>query len=211
MQIQNEGFDEQLQKLAVEAMQYPDQGPQRQRILNKLVKKIWHSNSLGHPQRGLWSPDLYEDLYNEALQKTLLEICQKIDRYNPEYPVMAWVNFLLSKRFQDVVKQWCSTKGGSTTSLDELDNLPSDGLNPEAHLESEMLWQFLKEDPENRLKEHIRDHPEATFQHMAIARLEEKTWEEISAELNNLSIQTLCCFFNRQLRRLMPYFQKYLR
>jgi hypothetical protein len=75
-----------------------------------------------------------------------------------------------------------------------------------------LLQQFLEEDPEKLLiNEHIRGHSQASFQYIAIARLvQEKTWEEISAELNHISIQTLCSFFHRRLRKLMPYFQKYL-
>ncbi len=210
-------LDEQLQQLAIEAKQHPPLSPQRQLALNRLVNKILQADSLSHPQSGLWPPSLYEDLYSEALQKTLLEICQKIDRYNPEHPVMAWVNYLLGKRFQDVVKAWYSNKGDQeqvVISLDELDSLVSKNVVPEEQLlsESQMLRQFLEDDPGNLLKnEHIRGHPQASFQYIAIARLvEEKTWEDISSELNNMSIQTLCSFFHRRLRKLMPYFQKYL-
>lgn len=83
----NDAFDRQLQQLAIESKQHPSLSPQRQLALNRLVNKILQSDSLSHPQRGSWSPNLYEDLYNEALQKTLLEICQKIDSYNPNHPV----------------------------------------------------------------------------------------------------------------------------
>jgi hypothetical protein len=78
--------------------------------------------------------------------------------------------------------------------------------------DSQLLGRFLEDDPENILRnEHVRGHPQASFQYIAIARfVEEKTWEEISTELNDMSIQTLCSFFNRQLRKLMPYFQNYL-
>ncbi|HAA31688.1 MAG TPA: hypothetical protein DCE56_33305 [Cyanobacteria bacterium UBA8553] len=215
MQMENEypeNFDEQLQQLAIEAKQHPPMSPQRQLALNRLVNKILQSESLSHPQRGQWPPSLYEDLYNEALQKTLLEICQKIDRYNPERPVMAWVNYLLGMRFCDVVKQWYQGEG-AVISFDELDNLISNNFSPEAHIlsEVEMLRQFLKDDPENLLKkEYLRGHPEANFQYIAIARfVEEKTWKEISTELG-VPISSLNNFFDRRLRNLIPHFQKYL-
>ncbi|MBW4682537.1 MAG: hypothetical protein KME19_20955 [Microcoleus vaginatus WJT46-NPBG5] len=210
-------FDERLQQLALEAKQHPPLSPQRQLALNKLVNQILQADSLSHPQSGLWLPHLYEDFYNEALQKTLLEICQKIDRYNPGYAVMAWVNYLLAKRFQDVIKAWYSNNGRReqiVISLNELDQLISKELPPAEKIvsESEMLRQFLEADPENLLKtEFIRGYPQANFQCIAIARfVEEKTWEDISLELNNLSVQTLCSFFHRRLHKLMPYFQKYL-
>ena len=212
-------FDERLQQLAIEAKQQPPLSPQRQLLLNRLVNKILQSNRLSHPQRGSWSRSLYEDLYNEALQKTLLEICQRIDNYNPDHAVMAWVNYLLKKRFSDVVRRYFnhgithvpqSNPNARVISLSELEySLISE---EPTMTESQLLGRFLEDDPENLLKnEHIRGHPQASFQYIAIARfVEEKTWEEISAELNDISIQTLYSFFNRQLRKLMPYFQKYL-
>ncbi len=214
-------FDERLQQLAIEAKQQPPLSPQRQLLLNRLVNKILQSNRLSHPQRGFWSwsPSLYEDLYNEALQKTLLEICQNIDNYNSEHPVMAWVNCLLKNRFRDVVKKYRnqgitnipqSNPNATVISLSELEySLISE---EPTMTESQVLGRFLEDDPENLLKnEHIRGHPQASFQYIAIARfVEEKTWEEISAELNDISIQTLYSFFHRQLHKLMPYFQKYL-
>jgi hypothetical protein len=212
-------FDERLQQLAIEAKQQPPLSPQRQLLLNRLVNKILQSNRLSHPQRGSWSRSLYEDLYNEALQKTLLEICQRIDNYNPDHAVMAWVNYLLKKRFSDVVTRYFnqgithvpqSNPNAQVISLSELEySLISE---EPTMTESQLLGRFLEDDPENLLKnEHIRGHPQASFQYIAIARfVEEKTWEEISAELNDISIQTLYSFFNRQLRKLMPYFQKYL-
>jgi Cdc6-like AAA superfamily ATPase len=114
-----------------------------------------------------------------------------------------------------VVKEWYSNKGEQVIiSLDELDSLVSKKLVPEEQMLSEfqMLRQFLEDDPENLLKnEHIRGYPQASFQYIAIARfVEEKTWETISTELNDMSIQTLCSFFHRRLHKLMPYFQKYL-
>jgi hypothetical protein len=212
-------FDERLQQLAIEAKQHPPLSPQRQLALNRLVNNILQADSLSHPQKGSWSPNLYEDLYNEALQKMLLQICQNIDSYNPEHPVMAWVNYLLDKRFRDVAKKYLnqgmtnirqSNKKKRVISLNELE----DSLICEEPTLSDfqLLQDFLEEDPEGLLiNEHIRGHNQATFQYIAIARLVAgKTWEEISTELNNLSIQTLCSFFHRRLRKLMPYFQKYL-
>ena len=209
-----------LQELAKEAQQHPHQSSQRGLALNKLVNEIWKSDRLGHPQRGVWSPGLYENLYNEALQITLLEVCQKIDNYNPEYPVMAWVNFLLKNRFINVVnhynKQGVTHKPkGQTTpilSLDDLDNhdkhLPE---SEEAFTDAHLLQQFLKDDPENLLKtEQLSSHPEISFQLLAWAKfVEDKTWKEISQNLG-ISTQTLTSFFYRRLQKMIPYFRKYL-
>lgn len=214
-----DAFDQQVQQLAIAAKQHPALSPQRQLALNRLVNAILQADSLSHPQRGSWSPNLYEDLYHEALQKTLLEICQKIDHYNPRHPVMAWVNYLLNKRFQDVVERYLNQgmtnirQSNPQTRVISLNELEDCLISEEkTWSDFQLLQNFLEDDPENLLQhEHIRGYPLATFQYIAIARMvEEKTWEQISTELNNISIQTICSFFHRRLRKLMPYFQKYL-
>jgi hypothetical protein len=216
----NDDLDQRLQKHAQETQQYPPQSSDRQLALNRLVNEILKSGRLSHPQRQLWSPSIYEDLYNEALQKTLLEICQKIDSYNPDHPVLAWVNFRLNCQFIDVVNDY--RKQGITQiprsdktqqiaylpSLDDLDNLVSveDTLST-----AQLLQQFIQDDPENLLqKQRLRERPEITFQSLLWARFAEgQTWLTISTNLG-VSDQTLCSFFNRRLKDLIPYFRKYL-
>jgi DNA-directed RNA polymerase specialized sigma24 family protein len=217
LQESPDNLDQDLQQLAIAAQQQP---PSERRIaLNRLVQGILKSNHLGHPQRGQWAATIYEDIYHEALQKTLLEICQKIDRYNPEHPVMAWVNFYLNNHFIGVVKDY--QRSGLTyvpranqvytnclPSWDDLDRyVPVE----EAMTDEQHLRQFLEEDPENLLKaERLRERSDVTFQYLALAKfVEDRTWADIADNLG-ISIQTLCSFFNRRLQKLMPYFHKYL-
>jgi DNA-directed RNA polymerase specialized sigma24 family protein len=213
-------LDQLLQQRAKETQQYPCQSTQRQLALNRLINEILKSGRLGHPQRNLWSSGLYEDLYNEALQKTLIEICQKIDNYNPEHPVMAWVNFHLNYQFINVVNDYRKkgiTHISKSDRAEQLAYLPSlDDLDKfisveETHSDDQLLRQFLQDDPENLLKKkQLRDRPEVTFQALALAKfVEGQTWTEIATDLG-VSVQTLCSFFNRQLKELMPYFRKYL-
>ncbi len=211
--------DQVLQELAQAAQRYPAQSPARQRLLNNLVAQVMQSQQLGHPQKGAWPPQLYEDLYNEALQRTLLEICQKIDSYNPQHAVMAWVNFLLSRYFIRVLNDYRrsgltylpASDQGKTPALRSLDDLDWDIPVEESISDNCLLQQFLAEDPENLLKqEHLRERPEITFQWLALEKVvQDRTWEEISGELN-ISIQTLCSFFNRRLQKLTPYFHRHL-
>jgi hypothetical protein len=211
--------DQVLQELALEAQQHPAQSPTRQKLLNNLVVQIMQSQQLGHPQRGAWPPQLYEDLYNEALQRTLLEVCQKIENYNSQHAVMAWVNFLLNKYFIRVLNDnrrfgltYLPThEQGKTPTLRSLDALDWDIPVEESLADDRLLQQFLAEDPENLLKqEHLRERPEITFQWLAMAKVvQDRTWEEISGELD-ISIQTLCSFFNRRLQKLTPYFRRHL-
>lgn len=204
----NEELAPLLGRLAQLAKQYPANSHTRRIALNRLVYQILTSNQLGHPHRNQWPSNVYEDLYNEALQRTLLEICQKIDNYRPEHPVMAWFNCLLKYNFLAVVREHQHPQI-ILTSIEDLDRLigkSDDGLD-----NHQILRRFLEEDPENLLKRvHIQGRSDVTFQSLAIARyVYDESWENLSTNLG-ISIQTLCSFFNRQLRKLVPYFQKHL-
>lgn len=209
----------QLQRVALQAKNSPPHSVARQQSLNQLINLILESKQLGHPQRGLWSESLYQDFYGEALQKTLLEVCLKIESYNPEYSVMAWVNFRLKKQFIEVVRDY--HKKGLTysprqrqigvflfASLEDLDRYLK--LDHDVS-QVQQLEDFIETDPEGRFsQETIRGYPEVTFQRLAKARLiEEKSWDTIAQDCQ-ISVQTLCSFFNRRLRKFIPYFRKYL-
>jgi DNA-directed RNA polymerase specialized sigma24 family protein len=202
----------------------PTHSLKRQKIMQQLVQGILQSGRLGHPQRSLWSASLYEDLYNEALQKTLMDICQKLDQYNAEHPVMAWVNFRLNCHFIEVVKDY--QKQGITqmpkdgglmpVRFPDLEDLPlwvaqAPLSETDADVEKSQLQQFLRQDPEGLFqKQRLRDRPEVSFQTLAIAKyINGQSWSEIAQSLN-IPVQTLCSFFNRQLKPLIPYFKKYL-
>lgn len=217
-------FDRQLQQQVAAARACPPLSPQRQKLLNQIVQNIYRSGRLGHPQRGRWPQGLYEDLYNEALQKTLIEICQKLNQYNSEHPVMAWVNFRLNYQFIEVVKdyqkqgvtQMPKTGGLIPVRLPSLEELPllatqDSDSDPSSDPNDIQMRQFLRQDPEGLLhKQRLRERPEITFQALAIAKfIEGQSWLEIAASLD-ISAQTLCSFFNRQLRALIPYFKRYL-
>jgi DNA-directed RNA polymerase specialized sigma24 family protein len=202
---ESDDLDRLLRELALEAQKHSPQSPQRQVALNRLWQLIWKSNRLGHPQQGRWTSSIYEDLYNEAIARTCLEICQKIDRYDSKYPVMLWVNSCLKFNFKQVVKE--CYEHTFLPSLDDLDlDIPVDEIPSEA----QVFRKFLEEDPEGLLKsEQLREQPNVTFQFLAIARhVEDRNWKDISDELE-ISIQTLCSFFNRCLGKLTLYFYKY--
>ena len=91
-------LNQKLQQLVAKAQGHPPESVERQIAVSELFNEIVCCHCLARPQQRSWHPSVYEDLYNEALLRTLREICQKIDRYNPNHPVMAWVNFLLKKR-----------------------------------------------------------------------------------------------------------------
>jgi hypothetical protein len=202
----SDDLDRLLQELALAAKQHPAKSPQRQVTLNRLWQMILQSQHLGRPQKGAWQSNLYEDFYNEALARTGLEICQKIDRYNPEHPVMAWVNFCLNIHFKRAVEDYYKY-----SSLPSIDDLESDIPGEETHSEDRSLRQFLEEDPEGLLKaESLQKRADVTFQLLALEKyVKDRTWESIANELG-IPFSTLSAFFDRRFRKLKPYFLKYL-
>lgn len=74
---------------------------------------------------------------------------------------------------------------------------------------SETLRQYIEDDPAKLFQKHIREHPQATFQAIALARLDGKTWQEMS-ESFGIGIPTLNNFFQRRLRELTPEIRKYI-
>jgi DNA-directed RNA polymerase specialized sigma24 family protein len=143
-------IDLQLQQFAQNAQQHPPKTLERQRVLNELVNLIRQSKRIGHPQRSLWASGVYEDLHSEAFQETLIVVCQRIDTYNSDYPVMEWVNIILKRQFSDVVKKY--RRAGRTNlsreeeiipiysldnfihSLEDLETLPLDKIQAKAPL-----------------------------------------------------------------------------
>jgi hypothetical protein len=212
-------FEQQLQQQVKEIQQYSVQSSERKLLLNRLVNDICRSGKLGHPQKTSWPFGLYADLYNEALQRTLLDICQKVDHYNPEHPVMAWVNFRLSCEFINVVNDYRKQgltqlpKAGESSPVVSLPTL--DDLTVSTAFEEDptiqLLQQFLQTDPDGLLQNRqLRERPEITFQSLAIAKfIEGKSWAELATNLE-ISAQTLSSFFNRQLKDLIPYLKNYL-
>jgi hypothetical protein len=205
-----------LNQLAIEAQQHPPRSYERRKALSLLADKILNSDRLASPQKRTfpYHSSLYEDLYNEALSNTLMEICQKIDRYNPEQDVMAWCNFLLGKRFTDSFKQYINrgithiARGCETPTIEALNHfIPA----PEQISESLELQKLIEENPGNLFtQDHVKGQPRATFQFLALAKIwQDQKWKEISSELN-VPVSSLCEFFNKRLKEFKPYFQDYL-
>jgi hypothetical protein len=72
----------------------------------------------------------------------------------------------------------------------------------------EKIYQYIEQDPEDLFKKtHIVDHPEANFQVIALAKLSDKTWQEISSELN-ITLDSLGYFYQYYCRKFAPKLQK---
>ncbi len=201
--------DLELNQLAEEAPQYPERSYKRRRTLNLLAIKILQSRKLTRPHNDSLPPAVSEDLYHEALNITVMEICKKIDEYDSTRgDILGWANFLLKRRFIDLVRKWRSHNCRPFNLNDIEHHL---GTWDGSHSASEELKQVIEEDPDGVFtRTHIRRNPQATFQFLVLARIwEDRRWQDISTELE-VPQATLCEFFQRQLNELKPYLQDYL-
>lgn len=193
---------------------------ERKVALNLLVEGMYIADRFCYPNNASFSlpPGVYEYVYNEAIQITLLEICQNIDNYNPNHDVMAWVNFLLSRRFSDVrnkyvrhgIRELPKDSKNPVVSLNEPETIEKFWRKEEAESKSQQFREFITEDPDNIFtKEHIQNRPDANFRVIVLERIwGGKTWENISEELR-IPIPTLCSFYHRCLKKFRNYFQEY--
>jgi len=203
--------DTQLKKLALEAQRHPHHSQLRQQALTELVNAIILSGRLCHPHRWITPNDFYELIYEEAVNQTLVYVCQKLDNYDPEkgreHKFTNWVNFRLDK-----IMLGCYTKFKQRVSPELLTLADLDSIVQVEETQtscSELLRQCLEDDTNNIFKnEYIRNCPQANFRDIALATFSGKSWEEISAEMD-VKISTLSSFFQRSCKKFSPQFKEY--
>ena len=203
--------DAQLKKLALEAQQQPPNSESRQQALIELVNAIVLSGRLCRPHRWISPNDSYELIYEEAVNQTLLYVCQAIDKYDPErgreQKFTNWVNFKLDK---NVLKCYNNFRSANDADIPTLSNLEDIAQPEPQNALPEILRQCLEEDANHLFKnEHIRNCPNANFQSIALATISGKSWEEISAEFG-IRVPTLSSFFQRSCKKFAPQFKEYL-
>ncbi|HEY9706405.1 MAG TPA: hypothetical protein V6C58_28485, partial [Allocoleopsis sp.] len=61
--------------------------------LDILITAIRRSGKLAHPHRSKFPAQMYQDIYQEAINRTLLYVWQNIDKYDENKgSVMGWIN-----------------------------------------------------------------------------------------------------------------------
>lgn len=203
-------LDAQLKELALLAQQHPHATKGRRIALTQLVNAVWQSGKLYRPYKGQFQL-LYQDIYEEAVQNLFFYICQNdnINKYNPERgEVMVWVNVLLTKRFfPEAIPKIIGKESEINLENSQLENIPS--FEPPVSL-FEQVRQCIEDDVDRIFsKEHIKGHPEANFQAIAIRRYSGVPWKDISREWG-IGITTLHNFYQRCIERFAPNFREYL-
>jgi DNA-directed RNA polymerase specialized sigma24 family protein len=212
--LQNHAFrtvldDAQLKKLALEAQRHPPHTELRQHALGELVEAIRLSGKLGHPHRTRFSPQFYDLLYEEAVNKTLTYVCRKIDKYDPERgqdkKFMTWVNFRLDRVIIETSREF---RDPIITDLPSLTDLEERCKSDESPSLFDKVRESIEEDAKNLFKQaHIRNHMNANFQAIALARFSGQSWEEISAKFG-IPLPTLSSFFQRCCEKFRSQFRQ---
>ncbi|WP_424094519.1 hypothetical protein [Moorena producens] len=99
-----------------------------------------------------------------------------------------------------------STLSGLNKKLITIENIPQSEIDIPL---SEKVRQYIDEDPDRLFQKHIRNHPEATFQTIALAYIDGTKWKEIS-KLFGISVPTLSHFYQRCLKEVAPKIKKYI-
>ncbi|NET01403.1 MAG: sigma-70 family RNA polymerase sigma factor [Sphaerospermopsis sp. SIO1G1] len=222
-----------LENLALEAQRYPARSKERQICLTKLTNGIMQkSNQLRCQNVHNFPLNVYQEVFNEALQQTFLEIFEKIDDYDLNKAlVMGWFKFLLDKRFKDACNQHLkrrrvTQKGtrvqisdksldvsvspsqpNSTPMIDTIEQPPSSSSN---HDDWEKLRNLIKKDPTGDFTSaHIKNHPKATFKAICLQKFAQKSLKDISTEWG-IPVPTLYSFYKRQIKKFAPIFKEHL-
>lgn len=212
-------LDNYLRQLALAAQNAPTGSTARQKALTELITTLLKSRKLCRPRRGQFHL-LYEDIYAEALQRLFEFVCNRIDNYSPQKgEVLQWVNFLLSRRFfieasrdyLPVAYKGLDVRNVKRLSLEDLDLNHPNELNPQLIPSlSQEVKACLIEDPEGLFKSaSIIDRPSATFQHIAVRRLDGYSWKALSTELD-IPVPTLSSFYRRCVARFAAKLRDYL-
>lgn len=194
-EIDFEELDCQLAELVDQAKQAKN-ALERRRSLNQLLRLLSQPRVLHPPQRTDHPPGVHRDLYNETCQRVWLYICCNIEKYDPQRAsVRKWVNFLIDKRFIDVVKERNGKRITYVSDISELDNAAPE----EAISDAQILREYLSQDSTGEFREkHLRGHSEANFQAIALRRLDNINWDAISAEFK-IPVSSLSTFYQRCL------------
>lgn len=208
-------LDRQLAELAEQAKQ-AGSPLERQRSLHRLIHLLSQPRVLYPPQLNRHPPEAHRDLYNETCQRVWLYVCRNIEQYDPQKAsVRKWVNYLLDKRFIDVVKERNGKRTTYLSDLSELEKRLEERRRDQQRIEEEAaqvqsLRDFLEQDPLGVFRDkHIKGHPKASFQAIALRILAGKTWKEISEEFK-IPISSLSSFYQRCLTKFLSLLQRHL-
>lgn len=216
---------DQLQAIAQAAQTAPAGSPQRNRQLNRLISLVQRFGKLSRPPlRHLENhPTLYQEIYEEACQRTWDWLSRAIEQYDPKKAsVSTWINNHLKWRIKDVegemIDYACHNLGESNREdwINLVDQPSAPDLH-DPHLESDLeLHQayrdsvelYLASDPDQLLAQTMKSRPDISLKQVVAAKSRGEKMTNIARSLavNN---QSLVRFFNDRRDKLYASIQAF--
>ena len=212
MSDQSKSLHELLQQLTLEVQQHPPDSSKRQIALTKLIRALQASGKIYCKNRYNFPSEVYE----EALQEAFLALCEKIDEYDrTQASILTCFNKLLGWRFLDASKRYmahakrCVSLDNiiGETGISFLDTIAQPVPTPKPY---DRLREYFDKDPDGLLsKKHVKGRPEVNFRAIALGRLAEKSWKELSADWG-VPVPTLSRFHQRNCAHFANLIRAYL-
>jgi DNA-directed RNA polymerase specialized sigma24 family protein len=155
----------------------------------------------------------FEDICAETVNRTLLNVANNIDRYNPRYTITQWVCGDLHNRMIDLLRQYQRRQHLVSFDMEDAQiQAKITGISEDSEADRvSSLRDFIDQDPDGLLTDkHIRNRPEANLRAILLLRLEGQQWQEIAQIFQITSHSTVSTFSDRQVQNLQDYFRKYL-
>ena len=178
--------DQKLKELALLAQQKKNHSEERAYFLTELVRAMYIYNRFCRPYKERFKDGFYDLIYEEAFSKTSIFICLNINRYDPHRGAgkfMTWVNFLLDKEVLRCRREFDLSCLYNFATFDDLSTIYSE---EKTQNRGDVLYECIKRDLSGRYKKaHIQGNPQGNFQKIALARLDDMSWEEIATEVGS--------------------------
>jgi hypothetical protein len=222
-----------VDELALKAKSYPKGSKDRLKYLTKLTNAILQSQPSCQNRYQL-PYSIYMELQQEAIQKVFLRLYdQKIDEYDPaQGHLLHWFRETLGFRFQDICEEhlkirrfqknhkkkrvqdesldqpvYQNNDPSSTTPLDKLEQ--PETAHPR-HREYEKLRELIEQDPTGKFRQaHVEKREEVTFQVIALGRIDERSWNDLSEQWN-IKVSVLSSFYQRNIQKFKQIFRDHL-
>ena len=193
--------DRRLKQLALAAQKQPPNSALRSYALTNLIKAIEISQKLCHPHTRLFTSNVYSLIHEEAVAKTMIHVCLKIDQYDPQRgskKFMNWVNFKLDKTILAYYQNFNYSPIGKPISLSQVEIFIHKKAVPK---KADLLYKCIEKDSQGIFKDsYIGDNPQANFKEIALRKLSNKTFKEIAEEFDS-SVSTISAFYKRNCQK----------
>jgi DNA-directed RNA polymerase specialized sigma24 family protein len=193
-----------LSSLILEARKYPVGSPKRQRLLTDVIRSIQRSGKVWRDYQ------IPVEQYQEALQQTLIYVCQHLETYDPiRANPLTWFNCILKFRIKDVRRksflETCYRQSSSFHSanfdqvIDMIDRIPAPAMDgAEDMLQELLVW--LEQERSMLEQKSVRNHSAINVYSLIMRRLptdRQMSWNQLSEEFG-VSVPTLSSFYQRQ-------------